>query len=144
MSETEAKPTTRARKPRATKKVAENAPVENVVVQEAAVEESQNVISSPQKAHTDGPVRSNTSTTATGVISSRAADRVFDKQEVVQEEPKTDNKVALWSDKNVRWTGIGLLSKGYNIVTKEAADKWLTRQGIRKATPEEVATHYGK
>ena len=36
-----------------------------------------------------------------------------------------------------------LLSRA-NIVSKEAAEKWLKREGIRKATPEEVATYYGK
>jgi hypothetical protein len=44
----------------------------------------------------------------------------------------------------MRWTGVGALVKGYNIVTKEAAEKWLTRQGVRKASAEEVATYYGK
>lgn len=129
---------------RATKKVAEKAPVDNVAIAEQKIGEvDTNVISSPQKAHTDGPV-SNTSTSADGVIGSKAADRVFDKP--VQPEPKKDdsNKIALWSDKNIRWSGVGTLAKGYNIVTKEAADKWLAREGIREATPEEVATHYGK
>lgn len=129
---------------RATKKVAKNTPeVKSASIQEQIGEVDTNIISSPQKAQTDGPV-SNTSTSADGVIGSKAADRVFDKP--VQPEAKKDdsNKVALWSNKNIRWTGIGALSKGYNIVTKEAADKWLVREGIREATPEEVATHYGK
>ena len=52
-------------------------------------------------------------------------------------------KVAVYSEKNMNWSAIGKVSKGYNIVTKEAAEMWLTRKGIRKATPEEVATHYG-
>lgn len=129
---------------RATKKAAEKAPVENVAIAEQKIGEvDTNVISAPQKAHTDGPV-SNTATSANGVIGSKAADRVFEK--TVQPEPKKDDsdKVALWSDKNIRWSGVGTLTKGYNIVTKEAADKWLAREGIREATPEEVATHYGK
>jgi uncharacterized protein (UPF0332 family) len=37
------------------------------------------------------------------------------------------------------------LSKyGYNIVEKDAAEKWLTRSHIRTATPEEVAREFGK
>lgn len=129
---------------RATKKKAETVPVENVSISEQRISEvDTNVISAPQKPHTDGPV-SNTSVSADGVIGSKAADRVFDKP--VQMEIKRDdsNKVALWSNKNIRWSGIGTLSKGYNIVTKEAAEQWLVREGIREATPEEVATHYGK
>ena len=128
---------------RATKKVAEKAPVENVTIEQQIGPVDTNVISAPQKAHTDGPV-SNTATSADGVIGSKAADRVFEKPAAVEESKATDNKVAVWSDKNIRWTGVGTLSKGYNIVTKEAAEKWLVREGIREATPEEVATHYGK
>lgn len=136
-------PAPKPRKPRA-KKVAETAPVESVSIAEQKIGEvDTNVISSPQKSHTDGPV-SNTATSANGVIGSKAADRVFEKP--VQPELKQDlsNKTALWSDKNIRWTGVGSLSKGYNIVNKEAASKWLSKEGIREATPEEVATHFGK
>ena len=128
---------------RATKKVAEKAPVENVAIEQQIGAVDTNVISAPQKAHTDGPV-SNTAVSADGVIGSRAADRVFDKPVAVEEKPVSDSKVAIWSDKNIRWSGVGTLAKGYNIVNKEAAEKWLVREGIREATPEEVATHYGK
>jgi hypothetical protein len=115
-----------------------------VKIEEQIGEVDTNVISSPKKAHTDGPV-SNTATSADGVIGSKAADRVFEKPAApVQEKSVPTNKIALWSDKNIRWTGVGTLAKGYNIVNKEAADKWLVREGIREATPEEVATHYGK
>lgn len=76
------------------------------------------------------------------VISSRAAERSF--QKIERNESKVDNKVALYSTKNIHWIGIGHISKGYNIVTKEDAEKWLTRTGIRKASPQEVATYYGK
>lgn len=128
---------------RATKKVAEKAPVENVAIAEQITQIDTNVIASPQKPQTDGPV-SNTSAGVNGVIGSKAADRVFDKPVQDEKKPDLSNKVALWSDKNIRWSGLGTLTKGYNIVNKEAADKWLAREGIREATPEEVATHYGK
>jgi hypothetical protein len=123
---------------RATKKAAEEAGVE--VSEPHIGEVEDNVIKSAPKAHTDGPVRSNTQTSATGVIGSVAADKPK-AAAPVKAEPE---KVALWSNKNIRWGGVGALSKGYNIVIKEAADKWLTREGIREATPEEVADHYGK
>jgi hypothetical protein len=39
---------------------------------------------------------------------------------------------------------VGKVYRGYNIVTKEQADKWLTRDHIRLATPEEVAQEFGR
>jgi hypothetical protein len=39
---------------------------------------------------------------------------------------------------------VGKVYRGYNIVEKDAADKWLTRSHIRMATPEEVAKEFGK
>lgn len=66
------------------------------------------------------------------------ANKVFDPTPKVD-----DSKIAIYSEKNMHWNGIGAVSKGYNIVTEEAAAKWLTRKGIRKATPQELASHYG-
>jgi hypothetical protein len=51
--------------------------------------------------------------------------------------------VAIYSDRNVSWIGVGKISKGYNIVTKEQSEKWLTRKHVREATPEEVASEFG-
>lgn len=52
---------------------------------------------------------------------------------------KTD-LVALFSKSNLHWVeNGGALKKGYNIVEKARADKWLTLSGVRLATPEEVA-----
>ena len=66
------------------------------------------------------------------------------KNKVFDSTPKVDDsQIAIYSEKNMHWNGIGGISKGYNIVTKEAAVKWLTRKGIRKATPQELASHYG-
>lgn len=53
-------------------------------------------------------------------------------------------KVAVYSTKNVTWNGVGKVYRGYNIVTPEAADQWLTRSHIRMATPLEVAQEFGK
>lgn len=145
MSDTTPTPARRGRKPK-TAAVAESAPVEAVSIQEADIADvDSNVITVPQKAHTDGPVRSGTTVTAAGVIGSEAADKVYEKTVEVESKEEDDaNKVALWSDKNIRWSGVGTLNKGYNIVNKEAAEMWLAKQGIREATPEEVASHYGK
>jgi hypothetical protein len=53
-------------------------------------------------------------------------------------------KIALYSTKNVTWSEVGKVYRGYNIVDKAAAEKWLTRSHIRVATPEEVAKEFGK
>ena len=57
--------------------------------------------------------------------------------------PKKET-VALYSTKNVTWSEVGKVYRGYNIVSKEASEKWLTRSHIRIATPEEVAKEFGK
>lgn len=79
--------------------------------------------------------------TKTGAIGSMAADGP--KKEI---KPEVDNseKVAIHSTKSVRWEEVGAISKGYNIVTKEQADKWLTRSHVRIATPEEVKKAFGQ
>lgn len=58
--------------------------------------------------------------------------------------PAEAEKVAIHSTKNVTWSGVGKVYRGYNIVTKEAAEKWLTRNHTRPATPEEVAKEFGQ
>ena len=73
--------------------------------------------------------------TETGAIGSMAADGP--KVEIKSEHNDT-NKVAIYSTKNVRWEEVGTLYRGYNIVTKDQADKWLTRSHVRIATPDEV------
>jgi hypothetical protein len=138
----------KSRKPR-TEKVAEELPVENVSIGEQIVEndEGQKVIAAPKKSR--APRMSNMHTkNESGIVGSHAADSALKNAptasaKTVKKEVDSE-KVAVWSSKNIRWTGVGELSKGYNIVTKEAAEKWLTRQGIREATPEEVATYYSK
>jgi hypothetical protein len=60
-------------------------------------------------------------------------------------EPKAPKeKVAIYSLRNLSWTGLGALTKGYNIVTKEDAEQWITNKSVRTATPEEVKRAYGK
>jgi hypothetical protein len=62
----------------------------------------------------------------------------------VIEPSKINEKVAIYSSKNLHWLKVGQLKPGYNIVTKEASEKWLTRKQVRLATPEELASYYGK
>jgi hypothetical protein len=75
------------------------------------------------------------------VVSKYAKNSVKKTTETLKEEVE---KVALFSEKNLHWLGVGNIRPGYNIVTEEASKLWLTRRGVREATPEEVATYYGK
>jgi hypothetical protein len=54
------------------------------------------------------------------------------------------HKTAVHSTRNLHWTGVGVLTPGYNIVTSTDAEKWVTHKAVRIATPEEVASYYGK
>ena len=67
-----------------------------------------------------------------------------ESSELVVDKPKPTEKVAIYSARNLHWNGVGQLNKGYNIVTKEDADKWITNKSVRTATPEEVKRAYGK
>ena len=61
-----------------------------------------------------------------------------------KEEAEYIGPVAIYSQKSLFWNGLGELKKGYNIVTKEASEKWTTHKAVRIATPSEVASYYGK
>ena len=79
---------------------------------------------------------------AGGVIGTGAVKR---KPVAKKEAEKKDAKeVAIHSEKNVSWAGVGKVYRGYNIVTKAQAKEWLTKSYIRTATPEEVAEEFGK
>lgn len=78
--------------------------------------------------------------TKTGAIGSMAADG---PKRSIKPEASLSDKVAIHSSKSVRWEEVGAISKGYNIVTKAQADKWLTRSHVRIATPEEVKKAFG-
>ena len=51
---------------------------------------------------------------------------------------------AVYSTRNLFWNGVGTLEIGYNIVTGEDAEKWVTHKAVRIASAEEVARYYGK
>jgi hypothetical protein len=137
-----------ARRNRATDTVAEETVVVNnvnIVEQEVAPmdKDDQKIITGAKK--TKSPRTSNMQSKEDNTLGSKAADSALNrKKDTTSSKPEVDEKVALWSDKNIRWSEVGTLNKGYNIVTKEAADKWLDKAGIREATAEEVATYYGK
>ena len=104
-----------------------------------------NVIGSEKVGANKPAPKSASKTDENGIISTATADnfkgKVFNSKSFPKETKNED--VAVHSEKNMNWQGIGTVSKGYNIVKKEAADMWLTRKGVRKVDPEELATHYG-
>ena len=61
---------------------------------------------------------------------------------IVKNPNKDQEKVAVYSSKNLFKYGVGELKIGYNIVTKEASEFWETHQAVHIATPEEVANAY--
>ena len=80
---------------------------------------------------------------AEGVIGATTAAVATPRKKNSKPEEKKET-VAIHSTKNVTWSEVGKVYRGYNIVEKDAADKWLTRPHIRMATPEEVAKEFGK
>ena len=61
---------------------------------------------------------------------------------IVEKNDKDQEKVAVYSSRNLFKYGLGELKIGYNLVTKEASDYWTTHKAVRIATPEEVANAY--
>jgi hypothetical protein len=100
-----------------------------------------NVINSPGTKKSGGKKKSGTKTVKDNVLASSKVEKI-NKEEIPQK--KTIEKVALHSTRNVYWDGLGEIKKGYNIVRKDRAEKWLTRDHVREATPEEVAKGFGK
>lgn len=65
------------------------------------------------------------------------------KTKKVTEENVTPKIVALFSTRDVTWEGVGTVKPGYNFVSQEQADKWVKRNHIRVATPEEIRMELG-
>lgn len=62
------------------------------------------------------------------------------KKEKAQKASVEADLVALFSERNVTWDGVGALKVGYNLVSKEDAEKWTSGSlKVRLATPEEIA-----
>ena len=117
------------------------APVVEHVVETSVVEEIQAVVEAPsyqapEEVQALGSV-------ANGVIGATTAPKASANKKTSKAPTKKDT-VALYSTKNVTWSEVGKVYRGYNIVEKDAAEKWLTRSHIRVATPEEVAKEFGK
>lgn len=61
------------------------------------------------------------------------------QKEIVTEVASTTTKVALFSTRNLYADGFGKLNVGYNIVPKKTVEFWTSQNGVRLATPDEVA-----
>ena len=117
------------------------APVVEHVEETPVVEEIQAVVEAPayqapEEVQALGAVEE-------GVIGATTA-AVPSPRKKKEKTAEVKEKVALYSTKNVTWSEVGKVYRGYNIVDKAASEKWLTRSHIRVATPEEVAKEFGK
>jgi hypothetical protein len=118
------------------------APIAEPVVETPVVEETAPAVveapayQAPEEVQALGSV-------AEGVIGATTAPKAPVKKKSAKDAEKKET-VALYSTKNVTWSEVGKVYRGYNIVDKDAAAKWLTRSHIRTATPEEVAREFGK
>lgn len=65
-------------------------------------------------------------------------------EEKIITKPAPEEKVAVYSLRNLNWNGVGELVKGYNIVTRKDSEKWITHKSVRTAEPEEVKRAYDK
>jgi hypothetical protein len=128
--------------------VVEEAPAVEV---EPVVEEVAPVAVEPEAITTSDLSRSTAEVQAVGSVANGAigvttAPKSEPKpvKKAAAKKPAKEDTVAIHSTRNVTWEGVGKVYRGYNIVTKEAAEQWQTRSHIRIATPEEVAKEFGK
>lgn len=115
------------------------ASVEKIEDLTPAVEEKPEVVEAPaveEKAVEEAPV-------AEPVVEEKPKPK---KAEKAAKPVADEEKVVLFSERNVAWQGVGRLSVGYNLVSKADADKWLAGGSlkVRLATPEEVASKVAK
>lgn len=125
--------------------VEEDAPVaEEPVIEEAPVEKAPVkepvIITTPSYSGSE-EVQA-LGTVADGVIGATKKPRAK-KAPAVKTQTVEEEKVAIYADKNYYWGPAGKIYRGYNIVSKAKADLWLTKTGVRLATPEEVAKEFG-
>lgn len=124
------------------------------IVQEAEIKEDKkdnDVITAKvtSKNPTEKKVLGSTESGAIGTtpakkVASRSAEKKKITETNAKKKAEKEETVAIYSSRNVTWSDVGKVYRGYNIVSKEAADKWLTRNHTRLATPEEVAEEFGK
>ena len=72
--------------------------------------------------------------------------KVEDKKPVSKPKKTSDDKVGIYSSRNLYAANVKSLYKGYNITPQASADFWLAKRpdDVRLATPEEIAQAFGK
>lgn len=113
------------------------------IISEAKEAETENIINSPNAGRKAGKKKAALVNDDNGVFSSQPKTATPKKAAKPKASKPKNETVAIYSERNVVWRDVGKISKGYNIVSSEAAKKWLTRSYIREATPEEVAREFG-
>jgi hypothetical protein len=113
-------------------------------VEAEPVKEDSNTITNDQgKSNAEAQVMGEVANGVIGATTTKAAPKVKKEPKKTASEIKNDD-VAIYSSRNVYWDGVGRVSLGYNIVSKEAAAKWLTRSHVREASADEVAREFLK
>jgi predicted S18 family serine protease len=64
------------------------------------------------------------------------------KAEITEEGAHSELEVVL-ADRNLYWSGVGKLKEGYNLVSKQDAEKWLRVKSVSSATASDLARSYG-
>lgn len=109
----------------------------------AAIEESGGQVITSMNTKPSGTPSSAT-TNDSGILISPQPEKIkAQRGNDPEPSPVEADKVALYATRNLSWPGVGKVSKGYNFVTKEVADKWLQHKAVRQASPEEVASYFG-
>jgi hypothetical protein len=103
-----------------------------------AVETKANSVIGSDALKSDAPTDPNIVSDSSGILSSD----ITSNKPGPEKDPSV-GKVAVFSERELYWAGVGRVTLGYNFVTKEAAEKWVTHRAVREATPEEVANHFG-
>ena len=125
--------------------VAEAPVVETPVIEEPVVEEHKE---EPTAISTNDLARSTAEREVVGSVNNGAIGVTSAPAPKPTKKSKSNKQaeetVAIRSTKNVSWSEVGKVYVGINIVSKSAAEKWMTRSHISLATPEEVAKEFGK
>lgn len=122
--------------------------VEEAVAEELAVVEEpviEEVVPEPTVIVAPEPVEAAPAITAVdgGVIGTGKVAKKAAAPKVAKPASNVEEKVALLASRSVHWLGLGKLQKGYNIVSKQDAEQWVTLPTVRLATPEEIKTFLG-
>lgn len=72
--------------------------------------------------------------------------KVEEKKSASKSKKSQDDKVGIYSSRNLYAANVKSLYKGYNIIPSADADFWIAKRPneVRLATPEEIAQAFGK